>query len=292
MVAEVTPSNTGANAMAAVNVVTSLFSAHKSASSNRAIARHNAESLLLNRRKTELNNVRTIEGAASQAIALNADVSTDAQNQGVAGSSSALHVKSSISAQFGQELSNMNTQDLIDRGILDANQAALDEQSKANKLQQYLQGFSTVLMAGQALGLNGAALSAFSTAASAGGQAIYALAAANPVIAAALIAMAILGEDETKRIGRDIDKNFGLGAVRDNAFGVGADLITDGVKSITGRLGSVFGGGQDTREYDAWVARNEGYRAEAQQAEKERIAREKAGTSTSADTTYNGSHEL
>ena len=256
MVAEVTPrttpSNTGANAVAVFNVAASLFSAHKSGSSNRAIARHNAESLLLDNRKRELNNIRTSISMVHEAQGAVADVTSQANAAGVAGSSTALQIKGGISTQIGLEASNMNTQDLLDRGILTANQAALDEQAKANKLQSYINGFSTVLMAGQALGLNGAALSSFTAAVSAGGQAIYALAAANPVIAAALIAMALLGEDETKRIGRDLDDKVGVSAIKKNPFGIagavvkdisdGAEgLLVDGVDSALGAISGLFG---------------------------------------------------
>jgi hypothetical protein len=69
-----------------------------------------------------------------------------------------------------------------------------------------------------------------------GGSSVMALAAANPVIAAALIAAAILGEDEVKRIGRDLDKTVGIRGMNDRTKSAGKE-----VKRVVKDIGKVFG---------------------------------------------------
>ena len=229
----------------------SLYSAHNAAKSGRAVERHSKEAQELTRRKAELNNNRSKQGMVYQAEAARADVTSQANMLGVAGSSSAQQVKGSISTQVCIEFSHMNSQQMLDDGILTANQAALDEQASnmedSAKIMAYVSTFATVAQAASAMGLKGGSATAFTTAAASGGKAVYALAAANPAIAAALVVAAVLGEDEIKRIGKDLDSTIGVKAIKDAVDSRIQNVKSAGrkaekaIKSVGRKIAKVFG---------------------------------------------------
>lgn len=201
--------------------------------------KHQKEALGLERRKSELSNIRSVKQGIRQAAIAAAESTAEAQFTGTSGSSTAQTVQSSIKSQLGSEIGFIRQQGALDAQISGANQSALNAQASKAKIDAVmgvLGGMGGIAQVGQALGLSGAPLASLGSAMASGGNAVMALAAANPIIAAALIAAAILGEDEIKRIGRDLDKTVGIKGMKDRT-----ESTVKEVKRIGSDIADFFG---------------------------------------------------